>query len=256
MDDSVPDSFAQLLSSAKRNGGTIRTRLHESLFEEFGPDRIDDTKTNNAYIRLFGRLMGTARTGEPLPFPLIWATTNYDRSPEVALATLGSVRTGFVAHGFRTPVLQPRDLGVFDRARPAVLYLHGAVGWHRRAAGDIIAMPADQGYNRTLGSPAVLYPGPDKEIARAETVELWEEFDRALGEASHVFVLGHGLNDAHLVAAINRSAARVAVTYHPGDDIAAKARRITDILPGALPVACDFSEKPEIEQPVVDEWIG
>lgn len=256
MEESHPGAFANYLHAAERHGVTIRARLHESLFDEFGPDRIDDQKARRAYSRLLARLTDGSVTGGVPKVPLICATTNYDRSLEVVFGPNRRVRTGFEAHQFRTPVLDPRDLGKFEPDSPAVLYLHGAVGWYRRDDGNIISMPADQGYNPTHGSPAVLYPSPDKEIAQAETLALWDEFRQALAQATHVFVLGHGLNDAHLVAAIKESRARIAVTYRADDKGDAKAQRILDLLPNALPVACEFGEKPVIEEPVVDEWRG
>lgn len=255
-----PNQFRQLLANAQRNGETLRTRLHVSLFDEFGPQRVDERKASVAYARLFDHLGLELAERTGLPLSLICATTNYDRSLEIALEGSGaSVRTGFRAHGFRTAVLEPLDLGVFDRERPAVLYLHGAVGWYRRDDGSIISMPADQGYNASLGSPAVLYPGPDKDIAQTETVELWNEFKRALAEATHVFILGHSLNDAHLVSAVRASKARVAVAYRSSEDDEVSQKkydRILRLIPGADPIACEFGEEPVLEKGVVHKWLG
>jgi hypothetical protein len=268
MDESEPQAFRGYLNRAQVNGESLRTRLHESLFDEFGPARVDEHKALEAYRRFFRRL-GFAESDDPIPTSLICATTNYDRSLEMALEGAGeTVRTGFRGRRYRTSVLEPLDLGIFVESKPAVLYLHGAVGWYRREDGTIISMPADQGYNASLGSPAVLYPGPDKDIAQAETVELWNAFEHALAEATHVFVLGHGLNDQHLVAALNRTEARVAVSYLKKPYLAsddppregavtavAAGQRIQRMVPRAIPVACSFGPAPDVNKKDVIRWM-
>jgi hypothetical protein len=200
--------FQQALRYAANNGDQFVEQLHESLFDEFGPERVDSQKAVEAYGSLFRAITNAAESSAPAS--LVCATTNYDRSLEMALAELApEVRTGFTPQLFRSSMLEPRGLGEFVLNRPALMYLHGAVGWYRTEQGFITSMPADQGYNPTLGRPAVLYPGPDKDIARAETVELWRELEAAIREASHILVIGHALNDQHLVDAVRKAPGKV-----------------------------------------------
>ncbi|MEA2496539.1 MAG: SIR2-like domain [Thermoleophilaceae bacterium] len=259
-DPSWPQQFEQALSHARRHGDRFMARLHESLFEEFGPDRIDADASVRAYRELFERL----GLGSPFPQSLICATTNYDRSLEMALDALGlTPRTGFISHLFRTPELHPEGLGEFTE-EPALLYLHGAVGWYRTESGRIHAMPADQGFNDTLGRPAVLYPSPNKDPQLSETAGLWTEFGHAVQRASHILVLGHALNDGHLVNELRSTKAPVAVSYLPmqrtteaaAEDAEAQEARIKKLLPGATPIALEFGPDLNLDTSAVIRWRG
>jgi hypothetical protein len=189
--DGVPDYVRQGVEHAKANVAVVMARLHASLFDEFGPERLDPDACGSAYRALFARL-GNPK-GEP-PEELICATTNYDRSLELTFEQLGvRPRTGFTTHAYLSAALDPMGLGDFQIGSPSVVYLHGAVGWYVNPRGFITSLPADQGYNETLGRPAVLYPDPQKEVERAETAALWEEFRRGLRDATHVLVVGHSL---------------------------------------------------------------
>ncbi|HEV7772103.1 MAG TPA: hypothetical protein VGO48_02305 [Conexibacter sp.] len=255
-----PDIFSQAVGNARHNMGSFQGRLHESLFDEFGPERVDADKAVSAYRTLFEAL---GLSGEVLPDQLVCATTNYDRSLEMALAELtGSVRTGFVMQAFRSSVLEPLGLGAFQTNEPALLYLHGAVGWYRQQ-GSIISMPADQGFNPTLGTPAVLYPSPEKDIQRSETVQLWDEFRKAVSEATHILVLGHALNDAHLVRELRTAPGQLAVTFYAPGPIASgealdrsdqDAKRIKKLLPTAVPIGVSFAADCRIHSDPVARW--
>lgn len=256
--DNIPNQFHAMLNQARSHGARFTVRLHESLFEEFGPDRIDSDRAVTSYRALLGAL----GLGDPFPERLVCATTNYDRSLEIALEKLGmAAHTGFTAHAFRTPILDPKGLGDFERAS-ALLYLHGAVGWYRAADGSIQAMPADRGFNSTLGAPAVLYPSPNKDPELSETAALWSEFQTAVNTATHILVLGHGLNDRHLVRALGSTKARIAVTYlslekptlESSEHAGAEERRIKDLLPGALPVATQFGPNLAIDHQAIARW--
>ncbi len=178
------------------------------------------------------------------------------------MAQFGMARTGFSAPAYRTPELDAEHLGRFELAEPSVLYLHGAVGWYRQDDGSIVSLPADRDYNPSLGAPAVLYPGPDKNMERAETAQLWNEFEAALQQATHVFVLGHGLNDDHLVSALRSTKAQLAVTYLRPDDptsneaerVKQHERHIRQKLPKAVPVACRFGEPLQLDLEAVQLW--
>lgn len=257
-DEGHPQQFRAFLAQARTNGEDFQERLHRSLFSEFGPERVDAGRAAAAYGALFDALGFELDGGAP--GHLICATTNYDRSLEIALAELGSApRTGVTPSAFRTPVLDPVGLGTFG-PRPGALYLHGAVGWYRDEQGRIISRPADEGYNPTLGRPAVLYPGPDKDIGRAETRALWDEFSSALAQATHVLVLGHALNDDHLVKELCNSDARLATTYllqkDPTEPAAQTETRIRERLPRSTPIACSFGPELAIDQASVKKWAG
>jgi hypothetical protein len=258
VDDNSPNQLSHLLGTARAHGDRFLEMLHESLFEEFGPDRIDSNKAVTAYRGLFEAL----NLGDPFPAGLVCATTNYDRSLEIALGAMGmGARTGFTSHAFRTPVLDPRGLGGFSDDA-ALLYLHGAVGWYRQADGSIVAMPADQGFNPTLGRPAVLYPSPNKDPEISETAALWSEFRTAVQEATHILVLGHGLNDGHLVGELASTKARIAITYLSAEAATAAGaehaegneQRIKKLLPGATPIAARFGPQLAINQATVKKW--
>ena len=190
-DASWINQVQQGVTHARANLQEVESKLHKSLFDEFGPQRLDPEKCVAAYESLLNQIGGSRPN-------LVWATTNYDRSPEIALGETTDVRTGVRPHRFRSSHLQPSGIGTFSNT-PSVIYLHGAVGWYVTSDGSITSAAADAGFNETLGRPAVLYPDPTKEIERTETAELWQEFRTAVGLAGHILIIGHSLNDPHLV---------------------------------------------------------
>jgi hypothetical protein len=173
----------------------------------------------------------------------------------------GTPRTGFSPHLFLTEVLVPEGLGQFHPDNPAVLYLHGAVGWYLLENDEISAQAADRGYNESLGRPAVLYPDPDKEIERSETAQLWAEFKTALENASHVLVIGHALNDPYLLQALREAAKRTQIGYvaHADDDLAIseeKRSRIAELLPEATMIPGQFGPEPRFDDTAWSKWTG
>jgi len=156
-DESIPGTVRTALQGARENMNQVTRVLNQSLFEEFGPGRLNPAACEAAYKRLLRLLVPNG--SHDLPLELICATTNYDRSLELAFEGIAvPVRTGFVPHPFRSPQLEPFQLGEFKRGSPSVIYLHGAVGWYVTPQGFITSVPADIGFNETLGRPAVLYP--------------------------------------------------------------------------------------------------
>jgi len=259
--DATVVNFSQAIDLGRANGDRFLELLHESLFDEFGPGRIEPDKALTAFSTLFALL---ALEDSSLPSRLVLATTNYDRSIEIALAHMSiNARTGFVLQTYRTPVLVPKGLGAFAET-PSVLYLHGAVGWYRQADGAIHSVAADQRYKPSLGIPAVLYPSPNKDLEITETAELWSEFQDAVKEATHILVVGHALNDDHLVHELASTDARIAVTYRSserataGSAAAADAaeRRIRDKLPAAVAIAVRFGPELAIDPGAMRRWHG
>jgi hypothetical protein len=254
-------SFERGISNARKHFQLVLKSLHQSLFQEFGPNRIDGEQARQAYEQLFA-VIGDSAGDSP---QIICATTNYDRSLEAGLEAMGrSVRMGFKPHSYRTPTLDPTGLGVFQRNTINVLYLHGAVGWYKRGS-RITSLAADAPFNASLGDPAVLYPGPDKDVGRTETVELWHEFQAAVGEATHIFVLGHALNDAHLVDALKGAGGKVAVSVYPVDSNGEPILpdEIGDLpqtafvcarLPEAHAIGVDFGPVCAIDEPALTNW--
>jgi hypothetical protein len=253
--------FVMGLGHARKHFQAVLKNLHESLFREFGPDRIDAERAKTAYEEAFDLVAGSP--AEPLE--IVCATTNYDRSLEAGLEAMGrTVRSGFKPHSIWTPTLDPAGLGTFQPTSVSLLYLHGAVGWYRRG-NRITSQAADAPYNSSLGDPAVLYPGPDKDMGRFETVELWREFEAAVGDATHILVVGHALNDRHLVAALKEAGGRVAVTVYPLDDdgVFMDPRKVTELeqtalvlqrLPEAHIIGWDFGPNFSVELSCVEAW--
>lgn len=230
---------------AERRGEALEAALAETLIEKFGTSCFDAQGAAKAYDYLLRQI----HKGRPEEF--ICATTNYDRSLELALRELNfRVRTGFHHDGFGLPPLSPKDLGTFA-GQPAVLHLHGAVGWHRDAA-NIVEVPLANSNHPEIGRPAVLYPSKNKVIEDSIVASIWTELDRALDQASHVFVLGHGLGDDHLVARLERVPVPLAVSTHQPED----AKRIRELLPDAKIVKIDFSPRPKIDTEAMNAWLA
>ncbi|MGH2912111.1 MAG: SIR2 family protein [Solirubrobacteraceae bacterium] len=140
------------------------------------------------------------------------ATTNYDRSLEMAFSALKlRARTGFYYDGVEYPQLLPAGLGAYQD-EPAILHLHGAVGWYRNQTGEIVEYPATAPYSPTNGLPAVLYPSNNKVVEDSIVRAIWVEFDSALDAATHILVLGHSLADKHLVDRLRSISVPLGVT--------------------------------------------
>lgn len=259
-DEGIPNAVLQGMDHATGNLNVFTDRLHTSLFDEFGPERLNPEACAAAYEALFVA-MGDPN-GTP-PDDLVIATTNYDRSLEIAFERMGiTPRTGFHPHRFLTPQLTPMGLGEFRAGDPSIIYLHGAVGWYLTDTGAIMSTAADRGYNSTMGRPAVLYPDPKKQIERAETAALWAEFLDACKEATHILVLGHSLNDEHLVKALRDAShhARVAYVMYRGsedaksivdDAIKAVRRQLGN---GTVLVSGEFGPAPVLDASAVTAW--
>jgi hypothetical protein len=213
----------------------VMATVNATLYEQFGLGRVDDERAVAAYqalLRHFGKS------------ELAIATTNYDRSAERALDALGRhVTTGFPPSAQRTPRLRPAGMASDRNSGTPVIHLHGAVGWYERD-GNIEDHYGDQPYNPSLGTPAVLYPDPDKDPTSSAYVSLlWTEFRAAMDQADVVLVIGHSLHDRALVDELKRVRGKkpLGVTYFADEE----DERISALIGDAIPIQMDFG--PEIE---------
>ena len=225
--------------------GRIKHVLNETLYEQFGQERVSDEKAVQAYEALLGHF--DARE-------LMVATTNYDRAGEAALTGLGhNVDTGFRAAPGRTPRLSVAGL-VETKGVVPYIHLHGAVGWYE-LNGDVRDHAADQPFNQTLGSPVVLYPDPEKDPTNDAVVSaLWMEFHKALDLADHVLIMGHSLHDPALVNAIRLARPRkLAITMFGAGEEAKWAKRQ---LPSAIMMEMDFGPELSIDMAALTAFRG
>lgn len=257
--------FQDWLKNAETRTPTVIEAVNNSLWDEFGLERVDTTSTVAAYEHL-AAAVGARPSGGTLLFS---ATTNYDRSGETGWEENGfhcddggrTDRPG-ASRFLRVEQVQPW----LDRSTIPHLHLHGAVGWYRVPRGGIMIEPADRPYDARL-APAVLYPDPNKDPYNetdAGVQALWQSFDKALDSCTHILVLGHSLHDSPLLTALARRARdghlRLAVSYF-GDEPAAKL--ILDQLSGTLlasghvdlsliPVAFG----PDCDLAGIEAWVG
>ncbi len=243
--DVTVSHFLQGLTNAEERGKRLERALDESLFEHFGPSRFSSVVAGNAYNGLLIDIGGGNH-----PDQLICATTNYDRSLELALTELNAqVRTGFRYDGIQIPTLSADELGSYQE-QPSVLYLHGAVGWYRGPDGSVVAYPAADSYRPDLGRPAVLYPSRNKTVEDTTVRDIWVELDHAIQGATHVFVLGHGLADDHLVTRLRTVSVPLAVTVYTAEDEATVEQR----LPHAFRIQMEFSPTPKYDDKAIRAW--
>lgn len=236
--------FRRSIQLAEERAEALEAALDETLIEQFGNLRFDAQGSAKAYDYLLRQI----HKGRPEEF--ICATTNYDRSLELALREMKyRARTGFYHDGIGVPSFSPTGLGTYAD-QPAVLHLHGAVGWYR-TAGGILEVPAANSNHPEIGPPAVLYPSKNKVIEESIVAAIWTELDRALEDATHIFVLGHSLGDDHLVARLKDVTAPLAVSTHRAED----ADRIRDSLPHACAVKMTFASKPKIDTEAIKGWL-
>jgi hypothetical protein len=232
----------------------VMEALNTTLYREFGLDRIDPRKAEAGYRALLTQL------GDP---ELIVATTNYDRSAELAFRRLGrEVTTGF-SQGEGRPVLGTQGLGETSGKRTPVIHLHGCVGWYQGSHKRIFDHFGDTDYNASLGTPVVLYPDPRKDPANNPLVQdLWREFDRALDWADHVLVLGHSMSDAPLKDMIYSHITYVPVAITHVEDLGPGRREMSPSSPRMVggspdfyPIRCAFGPEPVIDREDLEFWL-
>jgi hypothetical protein len=216
----------------------IMSAMNTTLFRLFGASAIDEAKAVDAYgwlLEVLGR-----------PRDLVMVTTNYDPAIELALYGIGlRAETGFDRVPGRAPRFKPE--GMVESLRGVagsvpVLHLHGAVGWYEKR-GKGREHEQHLPFQRSNGRPMVLYPDPEKDPTRDAFVQsLWDEFDLALRDATHVIVVGHSLHDQVLVSRLRDAAKHASVAIcllgHVNRDrkmtaLKGAKKRIQDLLPEA-----------------------
>jgi len=231
--------------------------LNETLYREFGAQRISIDHAAGAYKWLLEMIEPEGREGLP-----VFVTTNYDCSTEIALAELGyAPNSGFIRRPGLSPKLAPEGLVARVAVSPnetAVLHLHGAVGWYQHE-GDVVEHYADRPFDEAMGVPTVLYPDPDKDPTRDAAVQLlWDEFDHALELATHVLVLGHSLHDSALVQRLSAAEATIGICVHEpekGDPDYSGVLKIADDLPHSIVIPARFGPQPFIGESHVTAWL-
>jgi hypothetical protein len=239
--------------------------IRENLYVNYNINRLGRARVVKAYTKLL-QWFNTEGPVNPPPH-LSFATTNYDLAIELAFQSYAPVIDGFVQDNpYSTPQFDPVSItqALADET-PAipVLHLHGAVGWYRTDEGFIRKYPGDMGYNPTLGSPALLLPDATKTTSSLVGAEgLWDVFRRLLLEASHIFVLGHSLHDAHLVDVLNEARAPIAVAwwapqkaFKSTSAIREGAEYVNSHISRARIVPCEFGPNAVIHQEAMSEFL-
>jgi hypothetical protein len=249
-------NLEEWLDTARGRSRLILTTIRENLFESFGYNQFSDAKCTAAYTALMSILGDSG-------LRMHVATTNYDQTVEIALGNMGlAYEDGFIGSGPVTPRLAPD--GLVDRAnaadRIALLHLHGAVGWYE-LGGEIRKHPSDSPLNSSLGTPAILPPDDTKAVNAFApwTRDLWQEFAQLVQEASHVLVIGHSLNDSHLVDELRKAPGPVAVCAYfsaPNWDVdAAELGRIYELLPSASAIPMSFGPDLETDEKKLRDFL-
>jgi SIR2-like domain len=251
-----PGPFREFDGSATRRLAVVRLAINQTLYAQFGQARVDDTRATEAYRKLLERFGGVER--------LVFATTNYDRSCEAALSSLGMhPDAGFrAADSESLPRLEVTNLvaSAKEENRTACLHLHGAVGWYQED-GIVYDYKGSHDFNETLGAPVVLYPDPEKDpTSDAHVAALWDEFRLALSVTDHVLVLGHSLHDPALIKAIrDAKPSRVAVTFFASNEPEnerAEVERIEQIFPGASVIGMEFGPELKSQSDGIDRFLS
>lgn len=213
-------NFNNWTSAAQNNVAVLNQRIWESLWENFGRDRVDSEKADNAYGALHDLIRESSDGGAPCY--IAHATTNFDTAIEVAIQESTRPNTelldGFTpGSGNARPRWAPNLLTanrLDSDGRIPVVHLHGAVGWYYDPNNRnlILRRPSDDGYDDRL-TPALLLPDDTKrpDLFTTPLAEVWEQFIILLRQATHVFMIGHSLHDEHLVKAINEAKVPTAV---------------------------------------------
>ncbi len=230
--------------------------LHRTLYEQFGGGRINPEQAKLAYGGLLNKIdFVGGRT-------ITIATTNYDTAAEIALAELDlSPEIGAATGPGGNQILRPA--GLFDRAHYGnvpVLHLHGAVGWWTQPDGTVRILPYSTPFGDYDGAPTVLLPDPQKNPALEPAVRaLWEQFEVALGQATHVLVVGHSLHDPVLVDRLRRAARRTAVGLYVAEGAAPNSEEqawVDDQLPGSTLLPIRFGPDLWLDAEALHRWMA
>jgi hypothetical protein len=244
--------FEQAATTSKQ----VTQAIYASLHELFGSARVSPRAAAQAYEPLLTLLQAERLT---------YATTNYDVAGEIALDELGrrpyaGEDVGWSATEAR--VLHFDDIFSDDTRRTPVLHLHGRVGWYRTADNQVFSAPPDATYIAERGAPALLLPDPSKVYDDFVSESIWQQFSAALGQATHVLVLGHSLNDPQLRATLqqvpdNKLAvtirAKEGATYRIWDGAQSAIVESLGRSPHVIPI--DFGPRPCASRQRIDEFL-
>ena len=211
-------NFANWHVTAEDNVAAMNRKLWESLWENFGRNRIDSEVADRAYGALHSLIRDSADDGQPCY--IAHATTNFDTAIEVAIEESEDmeVRGGFARTSGGARERWAPNLLTVDRlgsdARIPVVHLHGAVGWYYDPNDNniILRRPSDDRFDERM-TPALLLPDDTKrpDLFPSPLVEVWDQFKALMRDATHVVVIGHSLHDEHLAKAINEAEKPTAV---------------------------------------------
>jgi hypothetical protein len=225
---------AQAKLNVERRMQLVLHTIDVTLYDLFGQHRIDCDRAAAAYKDLIEHLEEAGWD------EFIFATTNYDRAAETALAMLGiPSNCGFNPQSGPTTVLGPAGLIANRKASTPIIHLHGAVGWYEQDE-EVTDHGADRDFNPSLGRPVVLYPDSSKDPTKDEIVsQLWTEFYLGLELADLILVIGHSLHDPALVRAL-LDASKLEKTVAISALTVWEAERIESLIPRAGLVRWDF----------------
>lgn len=266
---------ATWLGLAEKNVQLIRKVIHTNLYEQFGQQRVDDEAAHRAYAKLHHQIRTAFSDGTTVFFAHV--TTNFDHAIEAAIGRGGAIEAprrvldGFgQAFGGRREPWAPNLLAysrTCDDEAP-VLHLHGAIGWYFTEDGaGIMRQNSDDPFNPDL-TPALLLPDDKKDVTRfpAPLKQVWEQFEQLCDASTHIIVLGHSLNDKHLVNTLRGRGKPVAIVVYPGnddpngseDETKKRVAELAERLPKAVCMLGQFardSEEPDIEPNKLGEWL-
>jgi len=239
-----PKFFSKWIAKARQNAELINDAIFESLYVSFGLSAISPYAAMAAYKTLIELLRIEGHPGW-----LTVATTNYDFAAEEALQQLDwRPYWGEDSQTSTTGASPPVHLANLANAtaleRTPILHLHGRIGWYRQPDGQLVSMPPSVNYSKDYGTPGLLLPDPHKNYEEDMHFRImWDEFRKAIEQATRILVLGHSLNDAGLCKALapaigNRL--RVSICVDSGEGSPAyqeELGRILGLLPGLSPGA-------------------
>ena len=246
LDDPINYDMRPWRDQAEARAKMVVETLNRTLYEQFGSSRASDIAAAKAYGALLEAMDMNAGAMVTV------ATTNYDPAAELAFAELGRrPEIGDVAGPRSARLLDPEGLiGKCKEGRgTAVLHLHGKVGLYTQADGSVRVEPDSDPFNESAGTPTVVLPDPEKDPMLQSAIRaLWTEFDNALGQATHVLVLGHSLHDRVLVEhiCVQAGRARKAITVLPEADEDELAR-VGGLIPASTVISGRFG--PHLQAP-------
>jgi SIR2-like domain len=208
--------FNNWVNYATNSVNEIMNGLHANLYTCFGLGSVDVERAKMAYQALHHEGLGWA----PESTRIIHATTNFDPALEVAIDEDDDLDyvDGFTRPpGGGTRVYSPELIQAAVASdknfnRIPILHLHGAVGWYYNSDNNITKDASDLPFVHGR-NPALLLPDDTKNPANFQTGldATWTIFQSIMPDVTHVLVLGHSLNDKHIVEALRQWRGSIAV---------------------------------------------